>query len=903
MMEKIKNFYGSHPIRWTLLTLVLVVAIAALIWYAPAFSMKAGECPLETPALTEVGEEIPFEVNYLFRGTNKRKGEAIVVAQANGRTLTLDPVEMIFTLTDENGNTWSSAMPGAKEGAEKCLLMLEYVGENNVFTTLNSYDAGTMLYSEVAEPVLDANGEVISNSTFVYYDHIFRIDGGVRIEMRIMDSTREYNAYMPKNMPLETYNWFLMRIEELQAAGVEVKYVQTFMDHYNKPDPLDPNKIPLQGAYPPGLSARNQIIDLALQIGYTPEMLAADCALYGEVPGNPQLADFSIVLEVTLNEDGEIIARIPTNEIISHNPYFSLQRIHVLPNLCAEPASADAQGYFLVPDGAGALMEFNSSDGTIPDVLRPYMNNDYINDYYFQTEYGEELMMPIFGVIYGGADSTHGMLAIIEKGSETANLHVSLATPTTGKNRAYVSVDTLEHSWVRIYGAYADNQASYLATSGHINADFTVRYIPYGGKVTYYDMAMTYRDYLAETAGKTIQTPEGPGLYLEMMGAVTLTERFMGVPYNAISSMTTFSDAAEIIRALSGHGVAYQYDGAFNGGMLSGLNDGLAIVKANGSAEDLAALIATAAEAGSDLFLQVNMSRVYETGRDYIPYLHAMRDYSNSPMTVYLYRADTAQMNGRWDPIREYTLVSPRFFGYLAEQIRADLAGNEALAGANLAIGDLGNTVYADYRYKDVLDPVQSRAYVRQALDILAADGTALAMSNPFADVAAQGSYAVDISRQSSGYAAYYAEIPFRQLALSGLTHLVSTDVNLSARDVDYFLMQAAELGVSVKYTICAQSPDVLKSSHFEAMYAVHWDAWQAEITEVAAQCDALREQIGGRAIVNHELLLPQVFRTTYEGNVVVITNYSALPYESTEGTVAPGTYLLVAPVQEGGAL
>lgn len=434
MMEKIKNFYGSHPIRWTLLTLAVVAAVIALIWYAPAFSMKADECPLEAPAVSVVGEEIPFTVNYLYRGANKRKADTIVVAEQNGRTLTLDPVEMIFTLTDEQGNTWSSAMPGAKEGLEKCLLMLEYVGEDNVFTTLNSYDAGTMLYAETAEPVLDANGEVISNSTYVYYDHIYRIENGVRIEMRILDSTREYNAYMPKIMPLETYNWFLMRIEELQAAGVEVKYVKTFMDHYNKPDPLDPNKIPLQGSYPPSLSARNQIIDLALQIGYTSEMLAADCALYGEIPGNPQLASFSVVLEVSLNADGELIAHIPTDQIVSHNDYFSLQRIHVLPNLCAEAASADAQGYFLVPDGSGALMKFNSSDGTIPDVLRPYMNNDYINDYYFQSEYGEELMMPVFGVMYGGAESTHGMLAIIEKGAETANLHVSLRVLTIAES-------------------------------------------------------------------------------------------------------------------------------------------------------------------------------------------------------------------------------------------------------------------------------------------------------------------------------------------------------------------------------------------------------------------------------------------------------------------------------------
>ena len=41
MLEKIKNFYGSHPIRWTLLTLVIVVAVCLLVYFAPAFSMEA----------------------------------------------------------------------------------------------------------------------------------------------------------------------------------------------------------------------------------------------------------------------------------------------------------------------------------------------------------------------------------------------------------------------------------------------------------------------------------------------------------------------------------------------------------------------------------------------------------------------------------------------------------------------------------------------------------------------------------------------------------------------------------------------------------------------------------------------------------------------------------------------
>ena len=78
MLEKIKNFYGSHPIRWTLLTLALVAGIAALLYFAPAFSLTAGEPPMEAPAKSEVGEEIVIGVNYLYKGTNKRKAYTLI---------------------------------------------------------------------------------------------------------------------------------------------------------------------------------------------------------------------------------------------------------------------------------------------------------------------------------------------------------------------------------------------------------------------------------------------------------------------------------------------------------------------------------------------------------------------------------------------------------------------------------------------------------------------------------------------------------------------------------------------------------------------------------------------------------------------------------------------------------
>jgi hypothetical protein len=160
--------------------------------------------------------------------------------------------------------------------------------------------------------------------------------------------------------------------------------------------------------------------------------------------------------------------------------------------------------------------------------------------------------------------------------------------------------------------------------------------------------------------------------------------------------------------------------------------------------------------------------------------------------------------------------------------------------------------------------------------------------------------YVTNVSRTSSDYASFCATIPFRQLALRGLTQLVGQDVNLNSRSLQYYLLQAAETGTSVKYTVSVQNPDILKSSHFEAVYAAHWDAWKDEIVTAAQQCAELSAHIGGQQITDHVILAENVFQTTYENGVRVITNYTAQPYESADGAVEAGSYLLV---QEGGAL
>ena len=64
-------------------------------------------------------------------------------------------------------------------------------------------------------------------------------------------------------------------------------------------------------------------------------------------------------------------------------------------------------------------------------------------------------------------------------------------------------------------------------------------------------------------------------------------------------------------------------------------------------------------------------------------YFHALRDFSNQAAEIYSYSPATTMLNGRWDPIRSYTRVSPKYLPYLAEKLLPSqfrrMAGREAV--------------------------------------------------------------------------------------------------------------------------------------------------------------------------------------------------------------------------------
>lgn len=813
----------------------------------------------------------------------------IKVAESDTKILYLNPRDLNVILEDKaTGLTWSAVDPDAAKEEEKALLTVNYVGEDNQFYEWDSFTYCVDNFIEDAEEP-------------AYRIH--QLENGVRISLHISEgaSTRFYE-YMPQKMSITNYNdIFLAGIDRLEAEGTVTeneasKFRRAMKLVYKKSLETESYNVNFVGS--PPKSAVAQLIELSQLVGYTTEMLLKDAEDFNFIVEFTEPAIFDIVLDITLEGD-ELVVNIPVAEIVNSNDYFTLQNIEVLTNFGMVHKATVDEGYMLIPDGAGALVKLNSYDAKVKDYARGFYNNDYYLDKEFRPQYSQELMMPVFGMYVLSApaaeDGTpvellpNGFMAVIENGAETAHLETRL-TPEVSENsdrnynKIYSTYDVSQYEWVPVFGVYADNQSTFLSVAPFTEEDYTIRYFFFTGEeVSYYNMAKTYQNYLCKgNVPGVYQT--GAQVFMETIGTLSLEERILGIPYATEFSMTTYEELLAILEDMEGRHVNIAYKGVFDGGMNHKLMNRGKLVSTNGSKEALDALIAKVEAANDSIYLETDFLKVYDSGNGYVKWLHGLEDYTKSVVTIYGYRVEMGRFKERSN---FYNLLDPMYLVDTVADFKAGVEGNY-----NYYVNDLTEHYYADYG-NGYVSPYEAQRLVDEAIATLA-EGSALALDNPRMDKLANGSIAVDVSRESSELTMFYTSIPFRQLVLNGMMEYTTTSANNNSDPAEYYLMQALETGAQPKFLISAKNVDVLKDSKYSYYFSVQYELLKDEIKNIY---DALEEGmavIGTAEIVNHTMLAQDVFLTEYANGTLVVTNYTFENFDYNGNAVAPNNYLIL---------
>ncbi|MBE5951636.1 MAG: hypothetical protein E7260_08615 [Lachnospiraceae bacterium] len=811
----------------------------------------------------------------------------VKVAETDGKILYVNPQDLNIILEDKATGIRFAAVDTKGTNTEKSLITVNYIGEDNSFGSWDSYQYCLQNYDSESEEK-------------AY--RLFQLESGVRIAMHISEgaSTRFYE-YMPQKMSVSNYNdVFIGGLDRLVAEGTLTekeadRYKQSLKLAYKKSRETESYNVNFVGS--PPKSAVTRLIALSQLVGYTTEMLLQDAEDFGFTVEFTEPAIFDIVLDIMLEGD-ELVVNMPVEEIVNGNDFFTLQNVELLTNFGLVRRENVEEGYMLIPDGSGALVRLNTFDAKVPDYVRGFYNNDYYTDYSYKPEYGQELMMPVFGMYTLTAPAEengektdfvpYGFMGVVENGADTAYVETILSadgSANTGRdfNKIFTTYDVTQYEWVPVFGEYADNTSTFLSFAPMTQEDYTVRYFFFTGEeVSYYNMAKTYQNYLVDGNLPGVYQ-SGAQIFLETIGTLSLEERILGIPYDTLFSMTTYSELAAILDDLDGRHANISYKGVFDGGMNHKLMNGGKLVSTNGSSEELAALLAKVEGAQDSIFLETDFLKIYDKGNGFVKWLHGLEDYTKSVATIYGYRVEAGRFKQRSNM---YNLLDPMYLVDAVTDFKA-VAGNY-----NYYLNDLTEQYYADYG-NGYVSPYEAQRLVDDAIATLA-EGSKLALDNPRMDKLTGGTIAVDVSRESSDLTMFYTSIPFRQLVLNGIMEYTTTSANNNSDPAEYYLMQALETGAQPKFVISAKNVDVLKDSKYSYYFSIQYDLLKDEIKEVYDALNEGMEVIGTAQIVNHSMLAQDVFLTEYANGTKVVTNYTFDDVDYNGTTVKANDYLIL---------
>lgn len=810
------------------------------------------------PTLFITSERMGFEETAAVPATGQLNAEdgKKLVGESDTKKLSIDTRNLNLIVEDKkSGRVWNSIYEKSKKGSDLSILNVVYLGEDNSIKEWDSYD-----YS-------------VKQNTY----QIYTIENGVQIHMNFnAGESSSFYEYMPMRMSTERYTEFFLggldkAKDEGKVTGDQVaKYKNTLGLIYAKSKTEDLYIINYVGN--PPTSAVKQLIEVAKLVGYTTDHLLEDANEHGFSVSFAKPAVFDIVLEAVLEGD-ELVVRVPSSMIQSQNDFYAIQNIKVLPNFGATEVSEVEEGYLFVPDGAGALLKMNDYNPKIPDYTRDLYDNNYFKNYYYMPEHGEDLMMPVFGMLYHkGSKPSSGFLGIIEEGADSGYIDVKLASADSNSasggslNKVSASFDRMQYKAVKVSGEYNTGGPTYLVTTDSFPVDITLRYLLYPEKVSYFTMAQSYKEYLLRRTGKEERYPTDAKMYLEVLGTLSLQERFLGIPYEAGYSMTTYKELSAIISDLGERNLILSYLGAFDGGMNNKLMKKGSLVKENGSKKELLTLMEEIKNSGNELFLEADFLKIYNKGNGFNSKLHGLHDFSSSTANIWSYNLAMGTFTSFGN---KYYILNPKYLTHVV----SSFIKNEDIT-ANLYLEDMAHSFYANYSKNDEVSSYEAQSIIDKNIEILREDRE-LALHNPRIDKLHMGKYAVDISRKSSEYGTFYSTIPFRQLVMNGIIEFTTKSVNNNSLDERYYLLQSLELGAYPKFTISAKSVDVFKDSNYGAYYSIQYSKLETMIKSIYDQYKEAMDVIGVAKIVDHQTLAENVFLTEYENGTKIITNYN----------------------------
>ncbi|AEM74728.1 DUF5696 domain-containing protein [Caldicellulosiruptor acetigenus] len=564
---------------------------------------------------------------------------------------------------------------------------------------------------------------------------------------------------------------------------------------------------------------------------------------------------------------------------------YKLVSIMLLPFFGA--AAIGESGYMVVPDGCGALINFNNNKGQETYTQRIYgADFGIVPD--FQGYVTQAARLPVFGM----KKENSGFLAVITKGDGKAVLNANTSGSKSSYNNIFAEFIMREYDMVTLKEKQWDERSFNIFEEKLPNVDkFSIRYYFLDSKnADYVAMAKKYREYLIREKGlKREEDEKSVPVYIEFYGSMKKPKYILGIPVNATIPLTTFDDAQEIVRQVKSMGVS-DVVVKFVGWMKNGVYYNLPLQATPegvlGGKKQLENVLEYFQKANVKTYLDVDFV-LFRTGTlTYLRNKVATKSMKKVPAQLWRYSPPIFYKDDSYPVLY---LISPH---YTNEIVQRFLARSNINYFKNISISSMSTMLYSDFGTRPV-NRYQTENVFLQAIDSLSKRFRNILLTNPNGYLLQKASEIVDVPIYSSKFLIEDAEIPFYQMVIRGYVPYSMPSVNFYTNEWMWKL-KALETGSAIKFTWTARNEDELKETLLENLYSSNYRMWLGDLKEYYKEIYPTLRLIKGKEIVEHKIIKKGVVKVVYDGGVEILLNYTSKPQKIENLEVAAQSYKVV---------
>ncbi len=595
---------------------------------------------------------------------------------------------------------------------------------------------------------------------------------------------------------------------------------------------------------------------------------------------------FWIPVDYDLTENGLNVS-IPSNEIQYDTNSLAIASIDLLKYFGS--ASEKEDGYMFVPDGSGAIVNFNNGKTNISTDVRVQLYGLDDGRENLQRPFANEgAYLPVFGI---KRDSS-AMFAIIESGDTNATIIADIAGKNKNavdRNRCFSRFKMSEYEELQFKSA-GKTARIYQDRMNSDNISVTYSLLS-NEKANYSGMAEYYRNYLIDKNVISKKDYSEIPFNIELVGAYDHETAFLGVPYTETRAITTFAQCKEIILKLSEAGiknVSVNYKGWANNGLRNTIFNKAKVINELGGKDGLNDLVSYAEGLGVNVYFETELAFVYDSVMfdGYSEFTDASRLVTREVAYHYQYFDDWNTASA----VNMASIVSPTMIYNINAEDNSKSNAMKLLEDINelnikaISLGSLGYNLPGNYKLNDLKDRGEvARTYAAvaekydESLNLMT-KGTNSYML-PYVDEI------FEISNTSSKFNLADLSVPFYQMVIHGCIEYSGDPINLYG-DTRQAFLQAVEAGSGMYYRWCYVPNDKVQELWFEGMYSLSYTSWIDGAIEMYKEYNDLLSSTAGSFITEHENVAENVNKVTYENGTVVYINYNSYDYTAEDGTI-----------------